>query len=176
VGRAAASPPGSCPRGGGSPRTGLTLPPIWSRRRQARALSFVPAVPPTCHKQRSPAVSSGQSRSLGQGRCAGRTPLTWGGGGARNCMACKGSGVQIPSAPPQVNGPLRGRPPPNRPPRAANRQQLGLRDRSSVRLGSPPASIAGVDPPPLAAPGGRDEGPDRPARQDRSQTGELTSS
>jgi hypothetical protein len=38
-------------------------------------------------------------------------------------MACKGSGVQIPSAPPQVKGPLRRRPPPNRPPRAANRQQ-----------------------------------------------------
>jgi hypothetical protein len=53
--------------------------------------SFSPAVPPTCHKQRSPAVCSGQPRSLGEGRWAERTPLTWGGGGGRHCMACKGS-------------------------------------------------------------------------------------
>ena len=39
-------------------------------------------------------------------------------------MACKGSGVQIPSAPPQVSGPLRRRPPANRGARAADRQQL----------------------------------------------------
>jgi hypothetical protein len=42
-------------------------------------------------------------------------------------MACKGSGVQIPSAPPQVNGPVRPRPPTIRPPRAANRQQSAPR-------------------------------------------------
>ena len=35
-------------------------------------------------------------------------------------MACKGSGVQIPSAPPQVRGPLRRRPPANPGPRAAD--------------------------------------------------------
>jgi hypothetical protein len=52
---------------------------------------LVPAVPPTCHKQRSPAVSSGQPRSLRRGRWAGRPSLTWGGGGGRNCMACKRS-------------------------------------------------------------------------------------
>jgi hypothetical protein len=38
-------------------------------------------------------------------------------------MACKGSGVQIPSAPPQVRGPIRPRPSPDRPARAADRQQ-----------------------------------------------------
>jgi len=53
--------------------------------------SFSPAVPPTCHKQRSPAVHSGQSRSLREGRPAGHTLLTCGGWAARNCMACKGS-------------------------------------------------------------------------------------
>ena len=37
-------------------------------------------------------------------RCPGPGSLTWGWGGGRNCMACKGSGVQIPSAPPQVKG------------------------------------------------------------------------
>ena len=50
-------------------------------------------------------------------------------------MACKGSGVQIPSAPPQVRGPRRRRPPANRPHRAANRQQSALKGRSSVRYG-----------------------------------------
>jgi hypothetical protein len=59
--------------------------------REVRASSSSPAVPPACHKQRSPAVCSGQSRSLREGRWAGRTSLTWGGGGGRNCMACKGS-------------------------------------------------------------------------------------
>jgi hypothetical protein len=39
-----------------------------TRRREVRTSSFSPAVPPTCHKQRSPAVSSGQSRSLGEVR------------------------------------------------------------------------------------------------------------
>jgi len=55
------------------------------------AESFSPAVPPACHKQRARAVSSGQSRSLRGTRWAGRTSLTCGGGGGRNCMACKGS-------------------------------------------------------------------------------------
>jgi hypothetical protein len=71
------------------------------RRRQARASSFVPAVPPTCHKQRSSPVRSGQPRSLRGGRWAGRTSLTWGWGGGRNCMACKGSQVQSPSVSPR---------------------------------------------------------------------------
>jgi hypothetical protein len=65
---------------------------LGSRRLQVPASSFSPAVPPACHKQRAPAVSSGQSRSIQGGRWAGRRPATWGGGGARNCMACKGSG------------------------------------------------------------------------------------
>jgi hypothetical protein len=63
------------------------LEPSWP----GGSLVVLTAVPPTCHKQRSPAVCSGQSRSLGEGGLAGRTPLTWGGGGGRNCMACKGS-------------------------------------------------------------------------------------
>jgi hypothetical protein len=60
--------------------------------------SFSSAVPPTCHKQRSSAVHSGWSRSLGEGGLAGRTPLTWGGGGGRNRMACKRSALQHPGA------------------------------------------------------------------------------
>jgi hypothetical protein len=60
-------------------------------RRQMRASSFSPAVPLACHKQQARAVSSGKSRSLRGARWAGRTSLTWGGGGGRNCMACKGS-------------------------------------------------------------------------------------
>jgi hypothetical protein len=43
-------------------------------------------------------------------------------------MACKRSGVQIPSAPPQVNAPVRLEAPPNPPPRAADRQQAALLD------------------------------------------------
>jgi hypothetical protein len=88
------------PRSQSSRRARLSQESSWSPRRQCGALLFSPAVPPTCQKQRSPTVSSGQSRSLRGGRWAGRTSLTWGGGGGRNCMACKGSGVQIPSAPP----------------------------------------------------------------------------
>jgi hypothetical protein len=74
-----------------SPRTGLTSGRAGSRRRQVGASSSAPVVPPACHKQRSPAVCSGQSRSLRAGRWAGRSSLTWGGGGGRNCMACTGS-------------------------------------------------------------------------------------
>jgi hypothetical protein len=93
---AAASPLGSCHEAVGHRGRASPYGRAGSRRRQARASSFSPAVPPMCHKQRSPALSSGQSRSLGEGGCAGRTPLTWGGGVGRNCMACKGSGIQIP--------------------------------------------------------------------------------
>jgi hypothetical protein len=99
---AAASPSGSCPRGDGSPRTAHLLAEL-EPSSPCGSSSFSSTVPPTCHKQRSPAVCSGQSRSLGEGGWAGRTPLTWDGGRARNCMACKGSGVQIPSAPPPHN-------------------------------------------------------------------------
>ena len=88
-------PSGLYQRCRGHPGAGLTLRPCRSRRRQARASSCSPAVPPTCHKQRSRAVCSGHSRSLPGGRCAGRTALTWGGGGGRHCMACKGSGGRI---------------------------------------------------------------------------------
>jgi hypothetical protein len=61
---------------------GRASPSGWvgSRYRQVRAASFLPAVPPACHKQRSPAVSSGQSRSLEGGRWAGLngSDLGWG--------------------------------------------------------------------------------------------------
>jgi len=40
-----------------------------------RTTSFWPAVPPVCHKQRSRAVSSGQSRSHGEDHRAGRRSL-----------------------------------------------------------------------------------------------------
>jgi hypothetical protein len=72
--------------------TGLTLQTSWEPSLlRAEQSSFSPAVPPTCHKQRSPTVSSGHSRSLKGGPWARRTSLTCGGGAARNCMACKGS-------------------------------------------------------------------------------------
>ena len=74
-----------------SPRTGLTLWTSWEPLPPRARWSFSSAVPPACHKQRSPAVSSGQSRSLHAGRWAGRTCLTWGGGGGRNCMVRKRS-------------------------------------------------------------------------------------
>jgi hypothetical protein len=73
---AALRPAGSWPPGGG--HRGRTSPSgrAGSRRCQAQASSFSPAVPPACHKQPSPAVSSGHSRSLEAGRWAGRRPLT----------------------------------------------------------------------------------------------------
>jgi hypothetical protein len=57
-----------------------------------------------------------------------RTPSACSHTGGMASMACKGSGVQIPSAPPQVNGHVRARPSPNRSPRAADRQQSTLPD------------------------------------------------
>jgi hypothetical protein len=74
-----------------SPRTGLTLWTSWEPLPPRARWSFSSAVPPACHKQRSPAVSSGQSRSLETTVALGSGSLTWGGGGGRNCMACKGS-------------------------------------------------------------------------------------
>jgi hypothetical protein len=45
-----------------------------------RASSFSPAVPPACHNERSPAVSSGQSRSMPEGGLGRLTAsdLGWG--------------------------------------------------------------------------------------------------
>jgi len=59
-------------------------------------------------------------------------------------MACKGSGVQIPSAPPQVRRPLRRRPSLDRPPRAADRQQPSSRRPIRRHRASHPAVLAGV--------------------------------
>jgi hypothetical protein len=126
-----------------SPRTGLTLWTSWEPLPPRARWSFSSAVPPACHKQRSPAVSSGQSRSLETTVALGSGSLTWGGGGGRNCMACKGSGVQIPSAPPQVRGPLRPRPPANPGARAAGAQQPPVRGqcgRPRRRSPGPPSS------------------------------------
>jgi hypothetical protein len=72
--------------------------------------SFSPVMPPACHKQRSRAVSSGQSRPVNSVVGLANLSLTWGGGAGRNCMACKGSGVQIPSAPPPHPRSLTARP------------------------------------------------------------------
>jgi hypothetical protein len=62
------------------PRTGLTQQSSGSRSDQVRAPSFSLAVPPTCHKQRSPAVPSGHSRPLEEDRWPGRQlpDLGWG--------------------------------------------------------------------------------------------------
>jgi hypothetical protein len=49
---------------------------------------------------RSRAVCSGQSRSLETTVALGSGSLTWGGGGGRTCMACKGSSVRIDPAVP----------------------------------------------------------------------------
>jgi hypothetical protein len=62
----AASPPGSCPRGGGSPRTGLTFRRAGSRRRQV-GHRCSPTVPPACHRsghERYPADSHGHSERI----------------------------------------------------------------------------------------------------------------
>jgi hypothetical protein len=88
---AAPSPPGSCPRGVVTEDGPRPLRELGSVYLQVRASSFAPAVPPACHKQRSRAVCSGQSRSLETTVALGSGSLTWGGGGGRNCMACKGS-------------------------------------------------------------------------------------
>jgi hypothetical protein len=72
-------PSGLCPRGGGDRGRASPFGRAGSRRRQVGAPSFSPAVPLACHKQRSPAVRSGQSRSLRGGHWAGRICLTWGG-------------------------------------------------------------------------------------------------
>jgi hypothetical protein len=79
---------------------------VEGRRRHERAASLSPAVPPACHKQRSRAVSSGQSRSLGEGPLAGHAALTWPALAPRNCMACKGSSSKDPSIPvPSLSAP-----------------------------------------------------------------------
>jgi hypothetical protein len=90
--RPAASPSGSCQRCSGHRGTGLTLRgELGSRRCQVEVSVFSPAVPPACHQQRSRAVCSGQSGSLQTTVALGAGSLTGGGGGGRNCMACKRS-------------------------------------------------------------------------------------
>jgi hypothetical protein len=74
---AAASPRGSCPRGGGHRGRASPLRAAENRNLQVRASSFSPAVPPACHKQRSRAVCSGQSRSLETTVALGSGSLTW---------------------------------------------------------------------------------------------------
>ena len=74
-----------------SPRTGLTSGRAGRHRRQLRASSFSPAVPPACHKPRSQRYPADIQGHTERGRCVGRRPLTCGGKAARNWMACKGS-------------------------------------------------------------------------------------
>jgi hypothetical protein len=84
-------------------------------------------------------------------------------------MACKGSGVQIPSAPPQVSGPLRRRPLANPGPRAADTQQRPCVADALVQCGGHPGhhrrGRLPVDPPHRAAAGTR-----RPRTKARSKS------
>jgi hypothetical protein len=58
---------------------------------RCEASSLSPIVPPACHKQRSPAVSSGQPRSAGENRCAAPGVADLGDHDRPNCMECKRS-------------------------------------------------------------------------------------
>jgi hypothetical protein len=94
-----------------------------------------------------PRGTKGQQRSQADSRDLAMTSATLWSSSVHDgmpCMACKGSGVQIPSAPPQVRGPIRPRPSPDRPPRAANRQQPPLRRPVRRPPEGPPAVLAGV--------------------------------
>jgi hypothetical protein len=93
---AAASPPGSCQRGGGHRGRASPCSELEAVAARCGASSFSPPCHPraiSSGHQRYPAESHGQSEeAVGLGR-----PFpTWGGGGARNCMACKGSGGSNP--------------------------------------------------------------------------------
>jgi hypothetical protein len=153
--------------------TGVPASP--SNHGGARAVTSAPLGHTWGMLQRTAADNPGQLRTPRPVGSPARTPLTSTRPGTIPSMACKESGVQIPSAPPQVNGPSRRRPPGNRPPRAANRQQSPLRGRSSVRHGGAAGQHRWRRRP--ADPG--PPGP-RPAAQygkvDRSQIGEQTSS
>jgi hypothetical protein len=81
--------------------------------------------------QRTAADNPGQLRTPRPVGSPARTPLTSTRPGTIPSMACKGSGVQIPSAPPQVRGPLRPRPPANPGARAADTQQPPVRGQSA---------------------------------------------
>jgi hypothetical protein len=97
---AAASPPGSCPRGGRSPRTGLTLQASWEPSPPGTSIVVSPVVPPACHKQRSRAVCSGQQRSLRQGHrgeCWARQVLL-------SAITCCESQARRTGATPKVGG------------------------------------------------------------------------
>ena len=61
----------------GYPRTGPPSDEPGAVTASCDQSSCSPAVPHMCHKQRSPAVSSGQSRSLTEDRWTGRRSLTW---------------------------------------------------------------------------------------------------
>jgi hypothetical protein len=71
----------------------------------------VPGPSPGPSWGRETAVNSGQSRCPADNDIGRSTAVIRRHRSAGPYMACKGSGVQIPSAPPQVNGPLRRRPP-----------------------------------------------------------------
>jgi hypothetical protein len=91
---------------------------------------LVPGPSPGPSWGRETAVNSGQSRCPADNDIGRSTAVIGRDGAAGPYMACKGSGVQIPSAPPQVRGPVRLRPLLNRPPRAADGQQSVLPGRS----------------------------------------------
>jgi hypothetical protein len=80
-------PSGSWPRGGG--HRGRASPPGPAGAVAAASMRRRSCRP--CHRVPQAAVTSGQSRSLREGRHGGYLPLTSGVGAGRNCMACKGS-------------------------------------------------------------------------------------
>jgi hypothetical protein len=126
----------SCPQGVGHRGRALPSGRVGSRRSHVGASTFSPAVPPTCHKQRSRAVSSGQPRSLrGSPLCwAHAVDLGWGRRpklhGMQGVKACLELGKLLASRCPARPGPMAeairtpwsaassGRPPPVRRPRA----------------------------------------------------------
>jgi hypothetical protein len=105
---AAASPPGSCPPGGGHRGRASPSTRAGNRYLQVRASSFPPAVPPASHKQRSRAVCSGQSRSLETTVALGSGSLTWG-GEAETAWHARGQGLgSALLCPAGRSGPCRG--------------------------------------------------------------------
>jgi hypothetical protein len=112
-----------------------SLPEICQKLRHAQP--HVPT-PRRLQQHRSPRGLRGDVRLGGVLRTTGAS------------MVSKRSGVQIPSAPPQLSGPIRPRPPRNLPPRAADRQQSALPRAIRHQLAS--RSPGHVGPPPVPVP------------------------
>jgi hypothetical protein len=133
--RAQAVPPQAFSRASAQSRACHLPPPISNRHGQATALG------PSWGRRT--AVAHGQPRCPADNQTRSSSAVIGRGGAAGPYMACKGSGVQIPSAPPQVNRPIRPRPSRNRRPQAADGQQLcsALGAIGSSRAAAPRASL-----------------------------------